>query len=188
MSTNVLAQQADSLNIYIGLNIGEAAPPVNGNSILGESINWAKRLENGPVAIIFFRGTWCPYCSRYLHQIDSKLKEEKLNASIIAIAPQFPEFSRDDISDEDYAFDVIYDEGQYYMKAYKSVSKTSSMKDYAEKKPEWLEQHESNALPVPATYIVNQQGIITDRHFDEDYTKRMDIDRLLSELRSLSDQ
>jgi peroxiredoxin len=92
------------------------------------------------------------------------------------------------VKDEEYTFDVIYDEGLFYMKAYKAVSKTSSMQDYAKKKPEWLEQHESTTLPVPATFIINQQGIITARHFDEDYKERMEIDQLVSELKKLADR
>ena len=182
------AQEITEPLVYGGLSISEAAPPVNGTSLRGKSISWVEKLEQGPVVVIFFRGTWCPYCSRYLNQIDNKLKEENLNASVIALAPQYPEFSREDVKDEEYTFDVIYDEGLFYMKAYKAVSKTSSMQDYAKKKPEWLKQHESTTLPVPATFIINQQGIITARHFDEDYKERMEIDQLVSELKKLADR
>jgi peroxiredoxin len=37
-------------------------------------------------------------------------------------------------------------------------------------------------LPIPATFVVGRQGLITARFVDPDYTRRMDIDDLLAAL------
>jgi peroxiredoxin len=38
-------------------------------------------------------------------------------------------------------------------------------------------------LPIPATFVVGTDGIITDRFVDPDYRRRMDIDDLIAALR-----
>jgi hypothetical protein len=43
-------------------------------------------------------------------------------------------------------------------------------------------------LPIPATFVVAQDGIITARFIDPDYRKRMSIEDLLSALRSAQSQ
>lgn len=40
-------------------------------------------------------------------------------------------------------------------------------------------------LPIPATYIVSQDGVITDRYVNADYTYRMEPADILAALRRL---
>jgi peroxiredoxin len=40
-------------------------------------------------------------------------------------------------------------------------------------------------LPVPATYILNRDGIIVQRYVNEDYTSRMEPSQIMDILRSL---
>jgi hypothetical protein len=39
-------------------------------------------------------------------------------------------------------------------------------------------------LPIPATFIIGQDGMVKARYIDPDYRHRMDIDELLDALRS----
>ena len=41
-------------------------------------------------------------------------------------------------------------------------------------------------LPVPATFIVDQQGIIRGRYVNADYTRRMEPDDILNVLREIA--
>jgi peroxiredoxin len=43
-------------------------------------------------------------------------------------------------------------------------------------------------LPVPATYIVDQQGVIRGRYVNADYTRRMEPADVLAVLREIVDQ
>ncbi len=42
--------------------------------------------------------------------------------------------------------------------------------------------NENYELPVPATYVVDQNGVITLAHIDVDYTTRMEPEEVLSVL------
>jgi peroxiredoxin len=42
--------------------------------------------------------------------------------------------------------------------------------------------NDSWMVPIPATFVVGKQGIITARHIDPDYRKRMEIKELLTAL------
>jgi len=43
---------------------------------------------------------------------------------------------------------------------------------------------ENWVLPIPATYVIGSDGIITSRFVDPDYRMRMAIDDMLAALRS----
>jgi peroxiredoxin len=43
-------------------------------------------------------------------------------------------------------------------------------------------------LPVPATYVVDQQGVIRGRYINADYTRRMEPADILSILREIVEQ
>jgi peroxiredoxin len=44
--------------------------------------------------------------------------------------------------------------------------------------------NDSWILPIPATFVVGRNGIITARHVDPDYRRRMAIEELLAAMRS----
>ena len=48
------------------LKQGDIAPDFNGIDQAGELVNLRKSLETGPVVLVFFRGSWCPYCNKHL--------------------------------------------------------------------------------------------------------------------------
>ncbi len=41
-------------------------------------------------------------------------------------------------------------------------------------------------LPVPATYLIDKDRVVRAAHVDKDYTKRMEPDLILAELRKLA--
>jgi peroxiredoxin len=41
-------------------------------------------------------------------------------------------------------------------------------------------------LPIPATFVVSSDGLVTARFIDPDYRKRMDTDAILEALTSLT--
>ena len=42
-------------------------------------------------------------------------------------------------------------------------------------------------LPIPAVFVVGQDGIIVTRHVDPDYRRRMDLDELVRSLDQFRD-
>ena len=71
-----------------GLQVGDplpefALPDTDGVTITSEAL-----LARGPLAVVFIRGTWCPYCSLTLEALEEvRPAIEQLGASLVAISP-----------------------------------------------------------------------------------------------------
>lgn len=162
-----------------GVEVGETAPAINGTDIFGKDFDWNKTLEKGPIVVVFYRGSWCPYCNVYLASIVKRLPEIQEKATVLAITPQYPEKIDETVKLRNIMFPVIYDESAEIIKSWKSVSQEESVGLFQSR------NYDVKALPVPATYIVSKDGKVTKRHFDENYKNRMDIDEMLAELETL---
>ena len=57
-----------------GLKVGDKAPDFTGYDQTGKTVDLKKLLEKGPVVLFFYRGKWCPVCSRYLNNYQDSLK------------------------------------------------------------------------------------------------------------------
>ncbi len=75
---------------------GEVMPTFILPDETGALINLTSLLAQGPVAVMFFRGHWCPYCRlnmRAVIQAQDQIKA--LGARTVAIMPETQEFAAD---------------------------------------------------------------------------------------------
>lgn len=175
-----------------GLEVGEAAPQIELSDQSGQLFKLNEALSDGPVVLVFYRGNWCPHCSKYLSQLSNALPDiVATGGQLVAVSPEAEteiNKTREQITggnitllaDVDNqvmnAYDVAYEVTEAYQ------DKLKSKKDLS------LSAHnnqQSAVLPVAATYIINKDGMITYRHFDPDYTRRADIRDILDVLSSL---
>ena len=67
-------------------------------------------LEKGPVAVMFYRGHWCPYCRLNVRAVIQALDRIKaLGGQVVAIMPEVQEFAEKFKSDADAPFPVLTD-------------------------------------------------------------------------------
>jgi peroxiredoxin len=171
-----------------GLKVGDKAPDFTGYDQNGKQVELKKILENGPVILFFYRGKWCPVCSRYLNNYQDSLKvltDQGFN--VLAITPESIENVEQTVTLHHLTFTVIYDCQEKIMKdydvmfnvtrAYQEKIKSSLSIDIAENNG-----RDAARLPVPATYIINRDGIIVAVQFDPDYTKRATVKWMLKNL------
>ena len=72
-----------------GLDVNATAPDFTAKDQSGAVINLKEKLKKGPVVLIFYRGYWCPYCSKQLKKLeDSLLQITNKGATLIAITPE----------------------------------------------------------------------------------------------------
>lgn len=171
-----------------GLNPGEKAPEFSGIDTQGNKISLYTELKKGAVVLIFYRGEWCPVCNRYLSNFQDSLSYVlATGAKVLAITPEKQSSAL--IMKEKVAatFTIISDPTEEIMKSYKVMFNVTDA--YEKKIINALEADiaynnsklEAN-LPVPATFIINQQGIIVYRQFDLDYHIRASIKDILDNL------
>jgi peroxiredoxin len=68
---------------------GEIAPVFTLPDPTGTPISSVTLLRHGPLVLTFYRGLWCPYCQRDLHEFEEVLPDiRSAGASVVAISHQ----------------------------------------------------------------------------------------------------
>jgi peroxiredoxin len=173
-----------------GLKAGDKAPDFTGYDQTGKMVDSKKLLEKGPLVLFFYRGKWCSACNRYLDYYQDSLNiitDQGFN--VIAITPESIEHVEQTVKFHNITFTVIYDCQEKIMNDFDVMF--SVTKDYQNKILSSLSTdiarnngHDPAHLPVPATFIINSQGIITAVQFDPDYKNRASVRWMLRNLGS----
>jgi peroxiredoxin len=175
-------------NIPHGLKAGDKAPDFTGYDQTGKQVELKKLLDKGPIILFFYRGKWCTVCSRYLNNYQDSLKvltDQGFN--IIAITPESIENVEQTVKLHNLTFTVIYDCQEKIMKDYDvifNVTKAYQEKIHSDFSINIAENNGRDAarLPVPATYIINKDGIIVAVQFDPDFKNRASVKWMLKNL------
>jgi peroxiredoxin len=169
--------------------IGEPMPPFLLPDDTAHLVALEDLLANGPVAIAFHRGHWCPYCRINSHGL-AKINAEvaATGAQIVAITPERQEFTMQHKRDAGARFRVLTDFANgYAMSLNLAIWVGEELKQYMIETGRDLGRYhgvDSWVLPIPATFVVATDGMIKARFIDPDYRKRMDLDELLAALAS----
>jgi len=147
-------------------------------------------LANGPLVISFYRGAWCPYCNLEINALQKRLPDiTAAGAQLVAISPQLPDKSIDQISSSHLGFEVLSDIGNKLAKKCGLVfALPESLRPIYEAWQLDIPGHngdDSFELPMPATYIIDSDGVIRYAFVDMDYTKRLEPDIIIEQLKLL---
>ncbi|MBB1384875.1 AhpC/TSA family protein [Pseudoalteromonas sp. SG45-5] len=143
----------------------------------GENVKLADLLQKGPVIISFYRGGWCPYCNLELKALNDYLPQFKTqSAQLVAISPQLPDETLSTAQKNNLEFDVLSDVCNKVAEQFGLLFTLDEriQKLYTEFGIDFEHYYgdKSFKLPLPATYVINQEGIITYAFLNEDYTLR----------------
>jgi peroxiredoxin len=151
---------------------GEKAPLFRLRSDTGDFVALSEALGRGPVVVSFFRGGWCPFCRLELQALaQARAEIERLGATLIGLSP-LPD------ADSSSSFLILTDPGcriaVRYRIAFTVVPQfrpaylALGYPERSEKGPDhWV-------LPLPATYIIDRNGIVVLSYVDVDYTTRLE--------------
>jgi len=173
------------------LQIGSKAPEINGIDQNGKSISSSILLKSGPVVLMFYRGNWCPYCQKQLSELqDSLMDILNLGAHVIVVTPEKPAGIRKMIGISGAAFSILHDEDYRMMKAYGVDFKLSKetvprFYTYTINHTRSANGNKDDILPVPATYIINQQGIVKWVYYNIDYRERPSVEDIVRALKTI---
>ena len=183
-----MAQNGKEIKDVKGLSVGTNAPFFSAIDSDSNTFVLNEALVNGPVVIIFYRGLWCPVCNKHLSQIQDSLKliTEK-GAQVIAISAQKPEYL-DKMTDKTGAkYTLLYDTGFKIADAYGVSFKPTATTLFTynvvlNAKLKKSQTDNSQRLPIPATYIIGQNGKIVWRQFDPNYKNRSSIQDIVNNI------
>lgn len=161
------------------IKAGDRAPHFNLKDQDGNDVSSAALLVKGPLVVTFYRGVWCPYCNIELQAINEVLPQiQAYGANVVAISPQTAVNSRKSVRTNELGFPVLSDvNGQtgadfglrfalpdYLVELYKNLrNDLPAFND----DPGWT-------LPMPARYVIGQDGIVLYSEVNPDYTRRPD--------------
>lgn len=173
------------------LKAGDPAPAFTLNDSDGKPVSSTDLLADGALVVTFYRGIWCPYCNMDLQALQEALPAlQAQGAKMIAISPQTGANSRRSQRDNKLAFPILSDPGNEVAAAFglrftlpdylKDLYKNAFKNDLAV-----VNGDASWTLPMPARYVIGQDGVIAYAEVNPDYTNRPDPSEMLPILQRL---
>jgi peroxiredoxin len=170
-----------------GLKLGDTAPDINAIDQDGKKVLLNELLKKGDVVVIFYRGQWCPFCSKQLSKVNDSLSfVNAKGASVIAVTPETADNIKKTIEKTEASYSIIGDKNMDIMKSYK-VNFGVDEKTVEKYKTYGIDFDKANGtnganLPVPATYIIGKDGKIKYVFFNPDYSQRPSVKEILEHL------
>jgi peroxiredoxin len=183
--------EVDASGAAPGLAVGNEAPEFSLPDAMGRTVSLRERLSGGPVVLVFYRGEWCPYCNTYLRALQAVLPEMVARgASLMAVSPQSPDHSLSIAEKAELGFDVLSDVDQAVIRAFRVQFTLPADLQDVHVNAFQLDLRDQTAdhswqLPVPATFVIDRDGIVRAAHVSADYRTRMEPVDIIAALDSL---
>lgn len=158
--------------------VGEKAPDFTLENASGKKVQLSSVLKTGPVILTWYRGGWCPYCNITLAALQEELPAiKKAGATLLALTPELPDKALTTKEKNKLEFEVLTDLNHEVAEKYKLLFKLTP--EVEEIYGKFFDLNEFNGkeagtdtLPLAATYIIDQSGIITWAFLHHDYHMR----------------
>lgn len=162
--------------------VGDAMPEFRLPDQNGHFVALEELLAKGAVAIAFHRGHWCPYCRLNMVGL-AEIEAAASPTQIVAISSEIQRYTKILREECGAHFPFLTDVGSGYALSLNLAiwvdEAMSAMIGGAGWDIPGYQGGSGWMLPIPAVFVVRQDGIITARHVDPDYRRRMELDALL---------
>jgi peroxiredoxin len=169
--------------------IGDEMPPFVLPDDTGRLVSLDQLVAQGPVAVMFHRGHWCPYC-RINFAAVVRARDQILagGGQVVAIMPERQQYAAAFRQESGGVFPVLTDlDNAYALLLNLAIWLGPELQALLGGGGRVLPDYQGNdfwMLPIPATFVVGRDGLVKARFVDPDFRNRMDIDELLAALRS----
>lgn len=182
-------EQAKASTLHTAKTIGDHAPDFELPNALGETITLRERLKHNKVIIIWYRGSWCPYCNLALRAYQQQLDAYRAaGAELIAISPEKPDGSISLTEKHALQFQVLSDKDNSVARKFGITFTLSKLLTFLYRfggaNLAQANKNTSRELPLSAAYVINRDGIIEYAFLEADYKKRADPVEILQFLNS----
>src|ERR1700727_2453222 len=147
------------------LKVGDVAPAFALPDANGKLVRSADLLALGALVVCFFRGRWCPYCVTELETgrgLFPAVRER--GALLVAISPQTVRQNDFTVSQHSLRFPLLRDEGAAVAAEFGAAYPVADyMQSYYRSilvNIPFINGETSWRLPVPATFVIDQNGVI----------------------------
>lgn len=157
----------------------------------GRALTLGAALAGKPTLLVFYRGSWCPYCNRHLAAL-AELEPQllALGFQIVAVSPDTTEGLKKMAEKNRVAYRLFSDRGLEAATALGLAFRVpaTTAKNYTDKGVPLapIPGGEGFGLPVPAALIVDKGGIVRFIHADPDIKARLSPEAVLAAARAVT--
>jgi peroxiredoxin len=173
--------------------IGEQVPDITFKRADGSEVNFKNLISQQPTIFIYYRGGWCPYCNRHMAEIQ-RIEQDLVDMGyqIIATSADRPGKLPKSVDKHNLNYTLLSD---HTMAGARAMGLAYKVPDQmvAKYKENGMDLEEASGmnhhqLPVPAVYIIAQDGSFLFNYVNPDYHRRIPSDILLSAAEVFIDQ
>ena len=184
---------ADSAEDIRPVLLGSTVPDTVLADLDGSPVRLREAVAGRLTALVFYRGGWCPYCNLQLadlRHISADL--EALGFTLVAITPDQPSELRKTVDKNELDYQLLSDTGAATMRGFGIAFRvdaptTRRYQDYGiDLDAASGDSH--HALPVPAVFLIDAQGVVRFSYVDPDYTRRTPAAVILAAARAVREQ
>ena len=155
----------------------------------GHVVRSSDLLAKGCLVLCFIRGRWCPFCVGQMDAMSRDLTNiENAGATLIAISPQTVKQSYFMHDQHKLRFPLLSDAGNTLARQFGLTYRVPPAQEAVYRRAfvnlPLINGDDSWELPIPATYIIDRDGMIRYVSANEDYTERPEPLEIIAQLQS----
>jgi peroxiredoxin len=166
---------------------GEPMPAFVLSNENGRLTGLESMLRNGPLAITFHRGHWCPWCRISGSALARRHRDiNAVGGQVVAIVPEQQKFAAEFKASARYPFSVLTDlDNGYALSLNLAIWVGPDLERLLSSFGRFLPHYQGNdawMLPIPATFVIGTDGRVAARFIDPDFRRRMSVEALIAAL------
>jgi peroxiredoxin len=157
----------------LGPQVGTRVPEFTLLDQKGQSRTLASLMGPKGLMLVFYRSAdWCPYCKTQLAELQTRTADlAKSGIALAAVSYDAVPILADFSKRRGITFPLLSDPGSATIKRYGILNTTV---------PETNQQ--SYGIPFPGTFMLNTQGVVTSRFFEQAYQERSTVGSIMARL------
>jgi peroxiredoxin len=179
----LIHSHAQSSNVP--LKVGDRVPDVTLRTEKDTTVRLRELVSEKPTVLIFYRGGWCPFCTRHLQDlagIEEPLRKQ--GAQLLAISMDQPGKLKQTPDREKLGCRLLSDSDAEAAKAFGIAfrvedSLVQKYKDSYNIDLEAASGRKHHILPHPAVFVTDTNGVIRFAHVNPDYRVRLSPAKIL---------
>jgi peroxiredoxin len=146
------------------VKVGDTAPDFTLSDNSGKKITLSEEVKDAPVVLVFYRGSWCPFCARQLADLRGLLKDGE-KTRLYAISIDAASASNDLIKkiEKDGKGKINY--------SFLSDTNAQTIDGYGLRDPRYKDE-KVDGIPYPTVYVVDENRQIVWAKLEKDYKNR----------------
>lgn len=164
---------------------GDKAPDFSLLDALGNKVSLYEELEKGPIILVWYRGSWCPFCNIQLHDYQKALGDiHAVGAQLFAVSPELPDSSLSWKEKNELEFVVLSDLGNLVARQYGIVYRIPDSIAASYRKGGRIDlarfnDDDSLELPLAVTYVIGTDRMVEYAFLDTDWRKRAETSEIV---------